>query len=183
MNILTNILLVVLCFVTRYLKHVVQDATMCAKAQAVIKECEEKNKNENGGELEWKSLAVSLKAQLQETVGETYWRIVQDHLSRYWERQVQQVQGGVTTGVAAAAGSSGGEGKKSLKKALLLSTNTAPDGLPGGWVSKTFQQIPTNIRRYRGYDGQILLFSSTGKEIPFYEGMQGLPRDLKRTRN
>ena len=77
---------------------------MRAKAQAVIKECEEKNRNENGGELDYKSLAVSLEARLQETVG-TYWKVAQDHVSRHLQHRVQ---GGGTTGVAAAAGSSGG---------------------------------------------------------------------------
>ena len=135
--------------VTRYLEHI-QDATMYAKAEAVIKGCQKKNKNENGGELEYKSLAVSLKARLQETVGEKYWREAQDHFSRLRERteqQGKQVQGGGTaTGAAAAAGSSGGtcdkkSPKKSRTQALLLSTNITPDGLPGGWVTKTYQRV------------------------------------------
>ena len=55
----------------RYLEQ--RDATMHANANAVIKECYEKNK---AGDPEYSgSLTVIMKARLRATVGEAYWKM------------------------------------------------------------------------------------------------------------
>ena len=48
------------------------DKDMHTRAKAQIKECYEKNKQ---GDPNFKSLTVSLKARLKQTVGDVYWKV------------------------------------------------------------------------------------------------------------
>ena len=153
---------------TRYLEQ--RDTEMHAKAKSVIKECYEKNK---AGDPEYQCLTTSMKARLQATVGEVYWKKAQDYLDHFL-RQKEVREGQSATSLASQASSASGsipsqqgnalsvaakkanDAKQSTKSSIkgkslhptaskrdLLFEPKPVDDFPLGWVSRRVERMTT----------------------------------------